>query len=92
MLSDWSLERFREAAGIAIRVEGDRSGIQPPPQTPAGSEAAAHPGSVHAAALEEHAQAMVDPDERVRVRAQELFEQALANTNQPAAGTPRPRW
>lgn len=54
--------------------------------------AAAHSGSEPAAAsVDEITQAMVDPDESVRARAEQLFEQALANNFQAVAGTPRPR-
>jgi hypothetical protein len=34
---------------------------------------------------------MVDPDERVRARAQEMFDQTLTKQNQPAANMPTSR-
>lgn len=41
--------------------------------------------------LNDLAQAMVDPDEGVRTRAQEMFEEALKNQHPSTAGTPRLR-
>jgi hypothetical protein len=43
-------------------------------------------------ALDDLTQAMVDPDETVRSRAQELFDQMLVEGTEPSAvGTPRLR-
>jgi hypothetical protein len=44
-----------------------------------------------AGSLDALSQAMVDPDENVRARAQQMFEQTIAQPNPSAVGTPQPR-
>lgn len=59
---------------------------------PAPADAPAPTGSEYAAsALDEFTQAMVDPDESVRARAQKMFEQALGIRYQSAASVPQQR-
>lgn len=59
---------------------------------PAPADRAPSSGAEHAAsALDAFTHAMVDPDESVRARAQERFEQALATETQSAAAAPQPR-
>ena len=48
-------------------------------------------GTLEGATLDELGQAMVDPDEPIRARAQAMFDQTLTKQVQPAASTPTSR-
>jgi hypothetical protein len=71
--------------------------MQPPPAEvsadPAAPSTAANPekSPLAGATLDQLGHAMVDPDERVRARAQEMFDQTLTKQNQPAANMPTSR-
>ena len=74
---------------VLIPQQSSAADIGTDRETP--STASPEKGPQAGATLEELGHAMVDPDERVRVRAQEMFDQTLTNQTQPAANMPTSR-